>query len=908
MGLLDLFRPRWKHSDAAVRMEAVKDLTPDDIVELGQVAKRDKDVRVRRLALKKISDLSLLSEMAENDGDESLRKEAAEKRGALLLSSAVSDEDESTSLDAVAQLSPRRLLVEAVCRATFPSVRQAGLERLTDGPSLVEVIKKSKDAQIRKQALEAIADNDEALLDLACSDGNKDLLLQSLEKITDPELLHHIVQRAKSKPVRQAAIQRLPASEVPTKTAVAKSDKTPRPAVVQAVDPVLVEREDLCRKLEAATKTEDFEAADEFLAGLRKRWGELGTLPNGHALAKRFERAATRYNERKEVFQKKLAARNAGHREATQSAAALALAERMERLEKEEALAKQHAEEKRKERLAREAEEQQKEAERRSAYEEKMRSEREQQRQARQAERDAELLQETEKRNAREQKRTEDQEKNLTKLNALSEKLLEMAGRENLTLKQAEQALKDAQQAVSQWTSLPTEKRRDARREYDEARSKLVIRVQALREQLDWERWSNLPRLEALCAQVEELLQVVKTDADIDFQAAADHLKKLQSEWKSVGPAPKEKSETLWQRFKTGADLVFEHLRSVGAAEREQAMAAREALIEKISALVASETVDFQAAFQTVRGWQTEWKQLPPIPRASRDLIETVRSRFHTACDAFYEKRKAYLASIGQSPEDNLRKKEELCSRLERLANSSDMQAATEILRRCQADWKLIGPAPKEQDREIWQRFRKAGDAFFARRKAMYEKREGEWLTNQKKKEEVCTKAETLANREDIPQDTAETELKQLMAEWRRTGPAPKKAQDELWKRFRAACDKVFSAGRDVTIPAEGADGKKFENRPLGALLSQLQAEHETSAKQTAEETTASDPGPDPHSTAPDSNAAPTASAVSPSQISDGWARTATSEWNEIEEIISSGQTPTPDEDKTHETAETPKT
>ena len=55
MGFLDLFRPRWKHSDPAVRIDAVKSLTPEDVVELGHVVKRDKDARVRRLALKKIS-------------------------------------------------------------------------------------------------------------------------------------------------------------------------------------------------------------------------------------------------------------------------------------------------------------------------------------------------------------------------------------------------------------------------------------------------------------------------------------------------------------------------------------------------------------------------------------------------------------------------------------------------------------------------------------------------------------------------------------------------------------------------------------------------------------------------------------------------------------------------------------
>ncbi|HMY59094.1 MAG TPA: DUF349 domain-containing protein, partial [Pseudomonadota bacterium] len=162
--------------------------------------------------------------------------------------------------------------------------------------------------------------------------------------------------------------------------------------------------------------------------------------------------------------------------------------------------------------------------------------------------------------------------------------------------------------------------------------------------------------------------------------------------------------------------------------------------------------------------------------------------------------------------------------------------------------------------------------------------------------EEVCVKAEELANREDIAQDTAEAELKQLMADWRRIGPAPRAEQENLWKRFRAACDKVFQAGRDVELPPQPTGGPKFENKlPLGALLAQLQAEQEA----TDDEETAKDVAPPVENKAETKAEAPAAEAskLSPSQVSDSWARAATSEWNQIDEIISSGQTPQPDDE-----------
>lgn len=882
MGLLDLFRPRWKHSDPTVRMEAIRDLTPEDIVELGQVAKRDKDVRVRRLALKKINDPGLLAEIAESDADESLRKDAAEKRGSVLFAGAVSDEDESAALAAVAQIEQSAWLVDVVCRAAFPSVAQAALERLQQGRWLVEVVRKAKNSSLRKQALDSLSDDEPELVDLVCSDGSKELLLSALQKLHDPTLLAQIVVRAKLKPIRQAAQQKLPAVEIAAKSAKpepTKKSEAPEPLADEK------EREELCRKLEAAAKTEDFEAADEFLINLRRRFAELGPLPAGHAVAKRFERAAQRYIERKDVFLKKLAARNAGETKQQPGAAAVAIRERMEQIEKDLAERQKRAEEKRREQLeADEAARTQQEVER--ASQNQKWAEREAQRLARQAERDAELAQENNQRNAREQKRREDQQANLNKLAEVSKQLTSLAEQEELSLKEAEQVLKDAQKTATALGALPDEHRREARQRYDEARGKLVFRLQALREQRDWERWSNVPRLEALCGQAEELLHVVRNEADIDHQAALEHLKKLQSEWKAVGPTPKDKSEALWQRFKTAADAVFETVRSVGAKERDDAIKSREDLIVKVEAFSATEITDWKQAAETVVGLQLEWRHLAPIPHIKKEAFLALRTRFHAACDAFFEKRRAYQASIGQSPKDNERRKEELLARLERVGNASDVAAAAEIVRKCQAEWKLIGPAEKEQNKLLWQRFRKACDAFYARRKALFSQREAEWQANQKKKEEICAKAEALALREDVPQDTAETELKQLMADWRRIGPAPRGVQEELWKRFRLACDKVFSAGRDVSIPETVSDGRKFENRPLGALLSQFQAEQEARLKQEQEEER--ETGED--------EAVP--SAISPSQISDGWTRSAANEWNRIDEIISSGNTPEPEEEQ----------
>jgi hypothetical protein len=60
-----------------------------------------------------------------------------------------------------------------------------------------------------------------------------------------------------------------------------------------------------------------------------------------------------------------------------------------------------------------------------------------------------------------------------------------------------------------------------------------------------------------------------------------------------------------------------------------------------------------------------------------------------------------------------------------------------------------------------------------------------------------------------------------LQAEWRTVGPAPKDVADEVWNRFRAACDKIYDrapkpapSATATTPPPQGWSAPK-----LGDLL-----------------------------------------------------------------------------------------
>ncbi len=891
MGFLDLFRPKWKHSDPSVRLEAVKSFTTDDAAQLAQVVRQDRDPRVRRVALKKIDDPELLGELAERDPDEGLRRDAAEKAGELLLDAALGQDDESRALTAVGLLSGQRILADVACRAHFDTVQKQALGRLTEDKWRAEVARRSSDSKLRVHAAEQIRDP-EVLRELAQSDAVKEVGLLALGKLQDAASLEAVLKRAKTKAVRAAAKERLAvlAPAAPAAAGAAPAASAKGQAAAFAAGP----REQLCQRLEAAAKTQDFEDAAGLLAGLREKWQALGTLPSSDPLQKRFERAAARYHERHDAFLKKQQkSKGAQHaappaKEEPRVAPAPAAPTPPTPPTPEELAQKAAAAERRAaELLQKQAEAQQREAEHQRR--EAARSLREAERNQRQAEQAALLRAEEEKRQAEQKARSEQQQKNFQRLEAECQKLEALTAQEDLTLKKADQALKAAHEVVVACNPLPREGASKLRERYDAARAKLVIRVHELREGEDWKRFAQVPKLQALCEKAELLLSACGQEG-VDLKDVAGYLKELQAEWKTVGPAPKEKSEALWQRFKATTDQVYEKTRVASDEERAQNLKKKEDLVARAESLAQSlaTITDWKAAAETVKTLQADWKATGPAAAAMREQVDALWQRFKTACDAFFEQRKVNYAEAQEDRAENQRKKEELCIRVERLRGSTDWKATSELIKGYQADWKALGPAPKEHNEALWQRFRGACDGFFEKRKAAFDKLDEERLGNQKKKEALCEKAEELAKRDEVEPADAEAECKQLQQEWRHIGPAPKDQAEVLWQRFRAACDQVFNRGRAaVEIPPElalGSDGGKFANKlPLSGLLEKMQA-------------TAADKEPAAAKPAAKAEAAAPASGVSPSAVSGSWESAANSGWEDIDQIISSGQTPQPDE------------
>ena len=255
------------------------------------------------------------------------------------------------------------------------------------------------------------------------------------------------------------------------------------------------------------------------------------------------------------------------------------------------------------------------------------------------------------------------------------------------------------------------------------------------------ETWSaNLARKEALCARAEELA------ASREWDRAAAEIRRLQTEWKTIGPVRRNKSEAVWQRFRSACDTFFDRYKRRDEIELESKQADREQLVAELEALGPVEGsgmngADPSSLLEQVRSLRSRWNQSTPVVRHGADPLS---ARFVGALERTLLTHPDAFKGTELDIEPNRQKMEKLVSRVEAFlteaapaANSSqalaDMlrealasntiggrageeskwRAMAEDVRQAQASFSRLGPVPGETGRALNERFHKAITKFF---------------------------------------------------------------------------------------------------------------------------------------------------------------------------------------------------
>ncbi|GAA2004070.1 MULTISPECIES: DUF349 domain-containing protein [Nocardioides] len=179
--------------------------------------------------------------------------------------------------------------------------------------------------------------------------------------------------------------------------------------------------------------------------------------------------------------------------------------------------------------------------------------------------------------------------------------------------------------------------------------------------------------------------------------------------------------------------------------------------------------------------------------------LASLEARLDALAPVLEQQREARRAEKAQRSAESKAAKEKLVAEAEKLAEGTDWRNGANRLRDLLEQWKALPRIDRASDDALWRRFSTARTAYTRRRKSHFaeqnEKRESARVV----KERLATEAEALAGSTDWGPTSGR--YRDLMRDWKAAGPAPKDADDALWKRFRGAQDTFFGA-RDAANAA----------------------------------------------------------------------------------------------------------
>ena len=301
--------------------------------------------------------------------------------------------------------------------------------------------------------------------------------------------------------------------------------------------------------------------------------------------------------------------------------------------------------------------------------------------------------------------------------------------------------------------------------------------------------------------------------------------KNLQKEWMEIGQVPADKHKELWENYRMHVSNYYTLLKinsELRELDYKKNLEQKIALCERMEELLLEPNT--LTAYRKSIELFNEWKEVGPVPNDKR---EEIWDRFNEVRTKIYNNFKEYNEKQKSEREQNYEQKVLLCERIEAMVadealptSGKDWLVAGQKVLELQALWKTIGMVPTAVNNEIYERFRASCNKFFDRKKEFFDRMNSDLEENLRKKTELCVTAESLQDSTDWKKTTEM--FYDLQKKWKEIGPAPKKHSDQIWGRFRAACNKFFDAKSQFYSNIEAEHQMNLEKKEN--LISEVKA------------------------------------------------------------------------------------
>ena len=233
-----------------------------------------------------------------------------------------------------------------------------------------------------------------------------------------------------------------------------------------------------------------------------------------------------------------------------------------------------------------------------------------------------------------------------------------------------------------------------------------------------------------------------------------------------------------------------------------------EAQVRILEQRISSGITDAKSLQTTHQHLTTELSE----PKAVGNL-EALRLRVSALLPAIEEAATKAQAARDEAIAKAMAEKEEIATRAEKIVSNlggvnwkQSTAEMAQLFERWQQIQKDSPKIPKAQTDPIWKRFSQARAKFEAGRRKYFASLDNQFKEAKRIKTELVAKAEALASKGAA----AAADYRNLQDLWKKAGKAGK-AEDGLWKAFRAHGDTIFAAKKELDAERDASQAENLK-------------------------------------------------------------------------------------------------
>jgi hypothetical protein len=273
----------------------------------------------------------------------------------------------------------------------------------------------------------------------------------------------------------------------------------------------------------------------------------------------------------------------------------------------------------------------------------------------------------------------------------------------------------------------------------------------------------------------------------------------LQDTWRSIGAVSKTRYNDTWKTYHHHVERFYDllHLSNdFRDLDFKNNLEEKLKIILKAEALAAS--ADVNEAFKELQELHKIWKE--DIGPVSKDVREDVWQKFSAITKEIHDKRHEHFRDMKSKYQDIIALKLAVIERFNAYDTSNnkthkDWQNSIVETEKLRQEYFNAGKLPYAKSEEVWQKFKTATKKFNSSKNHFYKDEKSEQQENLKKKIALIEIAESLKESEDW--EVATEGMKKIQADWKKIGHVPRKFSDDIWNKFKAACNSYFDRYHD---------------------------------------------------------------------------------------------------------------